>query len=363
MFMKDFDESDSQILTQLRELVLKYLDKGEVSKRVIDYLFKVYGSPDRVVANDISLNGGPQGDANVASHMARFRQQLANLFDYEAEGRSSKFRVLLTDNDKGNYALVLQKNSPPSEVLSSFWHHHFTPARTHIVYPELSCSCRRNHSESSRHANEESIAIDPESGGIGGLNQTALKHGLVSSSSVRSMLRLMTFFQTWQVPLTAVAVPPTTSMVEGNLIVLGTPRSMPLMLPMLEATVPMKTSEKGVTINWGRDSRAPSCLEDTSENAETPEGTELEKRVVLTRHHYPFQRTWTILGAKDELAGEAIVQVLTNETAMLMLARELKCRDTFPDHFQALFTVHMAKGHPYARKITVDHAMDLSKAA
>ena len=113
---KQMSENDAKDIQLLRELVLKNVSKGEVSRRVVDYLFDVYGLPDRVVANDITINGGPQSDANVAAHMTRLREQLWDLFDYHPEGRSSPFRVVLTSNDKGNYALVREPNLPPTEL-------------------------------------------------------------------------------------------------------------------------------------------------------------------------------------------------------------------------------------------------------
>lgn len=357
---KQMSDDDAKDLQLLRELVLKHVSKGEVSRRVVDYLFDVYGSPERVVANDITMNGGPQSDANVAAHMTKLREQLWDLFDYDPEGRSSRFRVVLTGNDKGNYAMVREPNLPPTDVLSRFWYHHFMPIRTQVVYPELLCTC---HQAAANHSNLKDGERIANSDLIGSLDTAVLKHSLVSSSSVRSVLRLFDCFQTWQVPLSAVAVPPSTIMVEGNLIALATPRTMPQLLPNLEATVPIKTGHKGVTINGGKDTKMPTLFVDTPENAETPQGTELIKWVVLTRHHYRFQRTMTVIGAKDELAGEAVIQVLTNETAILMLARELKCRAAFPDHFQSLFAVHIVKGHPYARSITIELVIDLGGAA
>ena len=65
----------------------------------------------------------------------------------------------------------------------------------------------------------------------------------------------------------------------------------------------------------------------------------------------------------DELGVEAVLHMLTNEPALLMLARELKCQDNFPNHFQALFAFHTVKWHPFAHDIKVERLIDLDWTA
>lgn len=142
---------------------------------------------------------------------------------------------------------------------------------------------------------------------------------------------------------------------------LGTPQGMAVLLSRLEAAAPMKSSVRGIISNGVKDK--PTLLyKDTVESPEQKEGDGLIKWVLLTRHHYRYQRTLTILAAKNQRAIEPVVHLLTKEDAILPLARELKFRDSFPDHFQVLFAVHMGVGHPYARSITIEKAVVLPSA-
>ena len=359
----ELSPSDAARLAQARELTLRHLAKSEMAKRIMEHQFKMYGSRQRLVANDISMIGGPKGDGNVAVYMGRQRDTLQDFYDWHPEGRSASDRVVQTPGDPGNYALVLQPNAPPSDFLAKLWHPHCPPSKTRVLFPELRCSCQDNPVDGYVENRDEDgktakMPVDRIDAG----DAASLTNGIVSTSSVRCLLRLQDCFRIWDAPLAAAPILPSAGMGDGDVIVLGTPGKMPQLLPGLEATAPMKTSSSGVSVNSDIDTRPPSLYPDTSESAATPLGTELIKWVAFTRHHYRFQRTITVLAGKDELAVEAVLHMLTNETALLMLARELKCRGNFPNHFQALFAVHMVKGHPYARDIKVERVIDLDRA-
>jgi hypothetical protein len=147
----------------------------------------------------------------------------------------------------------------------------------------------------------------------------------------------------------------------GDLIVLATPSRMPHLLPNLEAAARMKTGPDMVSIALdARDRAKRRTYCDSPEDSPTGGAFEMVKWGVLTRHRYPFQRTLTVLAARDELVVEAMVQFLLNEEATLKLAEALRCGESFPDHFQGLFRMNICKGHPYAREITVEESVVLS---
>ena len=348
-----------------RKLLHHYLTtnvvKGEVSRKVLDYLFSMYGRPERICPNDITENGGPKSDGNVAAHMCRLRDQLIEHYDYDSEGRRQTYRVVLITGDRGNYSIVIVKNIPPAGFVPGLWKDYFTPTKPVVVYPELQCSCR--HDDSSFDAATPRCEDDSEIAEYDSKFEMAVapSRGFVSAGLVRSVLRFSECFRTYDVPIVAQAIRPSVDMVDGDIIVLATPESAPSLLAMLEATAYMKTGLDGVTINGIKDPKTRERFVDTRESSRTANGKALVKYVVVTRHHYKFQRTLTVLAAKDELAIEAVVQILTNEDALLGLARELKFGEAFPDHFQVLFAVRMVKGHPYARHITIERAIDLGR--
>ena len=357
MKIDQLEEIDRQ---HLRDIVLAFFGKGDVSRHTIEYLFSVWGIHDRVPATDISEHGGPRGDGNVAAFMARLRENFADFFDWHPQGRREKFRLGLTTGDPGNYALVTALNQPPTDMLSKLWSPHFPPYRTRVVFPERLCGCSGDAEGSRRSSaadDEEDVAGNPDD------HFADLSRSQVSTSYVRTMVRLATTFRTWQVDLGFVAAQQSTRHAEGNLVVLGTPSDLPRLLPHLEATAPMKNGPDGIVANGNRDKRPSQVFRDTMDHPLTPKGTELVKYALVTRHYYRYQRTLTVLAGRDELAVEAVARVLTDENALLMLASELKCRESFPDHFQALFAVHMVKGHPYARSISVERVIDLGRTA
>ena len=80
---------------------------------------------------------------------------------------------------------------------------------------------------------------------------------------------------------------------------------------------------------------------------------------VVTRHRYAFQRTVTVIAAREEVALKAMVHFLTNEDAMAGLAKALKCRADFPAHFQALFRIDLFRGHSHPHAMSVEAAVEI----
>jgi hypothetical protein len=348
-------------VARARDLMLTYIFKGDMARRVVKYLISAIGTQQRVCAQDISEHGGPKGDSNVCPFMSRMREQLADFYDYHPVGRKERCRASLPADDRGNYELQLTPNDPPNNLVPAFWGQHLSRGNALVVYPEMQqpvCSGDAV-APADTPANVVSIrpmpAPDDQGSGVPSANT------VVSASFMRSVLRLSRCFRTWDVGVTATGIRPAVDMLDcGDLIVLATPGSMPSLLGNLEAAARMRTATDGVSIiTETREGRKIETHADTPENGVTGDAFEMVKWGVLTRHHYRFQRTLTVLAAKDEIAVEAMVQFLINEEAMLMLARELRCGKTFPDHFQVLFRMHVFKGHPYAREMTVVQAIDL----
>jgi hypothetical protein len=346
-------------IRRMRDLILALAVHGEVAQKVIKYLFRELGKPERICAQDISDNGGPKGDGNVCPLMCRLRDQVPAFFDYDPKGRKSRYRVAFPDDDRGNYALHIEINQPPNGFVPGLWNPHCSGGNVCVVYPQRKLiddsfsSCRPNESFSNGRSVRSAAEFEND-------DCPRWKAG-ASDSDVRCLLRLSDHFRTRQVGVTADAVRPLVDTLSGgNLIVLATPASMPRLLPNLEATGRMRTGEDAITImsDSRRGGKAKTCR-DRLENSITGNDAEIVKWGVLTRHYYPFQRTITVLAARDETAVEAMVQFILNEEAMLMLARELRCGETFPDHFQALFCMRMFKGQPYAREMTVEQAVVL----
>ena len=75
--------------------------------------------------------------------------------------------------------------------------------------------------------------------------------------------------------------------------------------------------------SWSATIAKRRSTEDTPEFAATKDGDRLRKFAVITRHHYRFQRTLTLLTANDDLALEALIPFLANEETLLTLAKAL----------------------------------------
>ena len=243
---KELSPSDDARLALARELTLRHLAKSEMARLVLEHQFKMYGSRQRLVANDISMIGGPKGDGNVAVYMGRQRDALEDLFDWHPEGRSAPYRVVQTPGDAGNYALVLQPNAPPSGFLAKLWHPHCPPSKTRVIFPELRCSCQDNPVEGYvGNRDEDGKTAKRHIDRIDDGDAAPLTNGIVSTSSVRCLLRLQDFFRIWDAPLAAAPILPSAGIGDGDVIVLATPGKMPQLLPELEATAPMKTRNNG----------------------------------------------------------------------------------------------------------------------
>jgi hypothetical protein len=347
-------------IINLRELILTHAVSGEVAKRTVGYLFSVIDTQERVSAQDITDNGGPNGDSNVCPFMSRLRDQLSDFFDYHPVGRKERYRAIMPSDDRGNYAIRIGINAPPNGLVPGFWSPYISGGNVLLVYPEMMLAedptsiylpndKPTNRSGPIRLLLEDSN-VDSPSG-----------KPVVSGILVRSIFRLSECLHTWKVGVRETPVRPSVDMVDaGDMIVLGTPASMPLLLPNLEAAARMKTGAETVTITADtKDGRKRQKYQDIPESYINGNGSGTEKWGVLTRHRYRFQRTLTVLAAKDEAAVDVKAQFLIDEEAMLMLAKALRCGPAFPDHFQALFLMHIFKGHPYARKMTVVEAIDL----
>jgi hypothetical protein len=313
--LTSFDHDD---IRRLRSLIDAHVATGDVAKHVMEHLFRMLGLPGRDCAQDISDNGGPNGDWNVCPFMSRLREQLWDFFHYHPLGRKERFCVVLPSDDRGNYVLRIELNSPPNGLVPGYWRPHFSGANVLLVYPEI-----------------------------------------VSASLVRSLFLLSEHFRTWHVSVTSTAVSPSFDMLDGDdLIVLATPRSMPLLICNLEAAGDLRTGSDGVTHTQNGEKR--QTYSDRAKQSVTGDASDRVRWAVLTRHYYRFQRRLTVLAARNEVAVEAMVQFLTNEEAILPLARALRCGEAFPDHFQALFRMEILKGHSYPREMTVKKVIDLT---
>jgi hypothetical protein len=350
---------DNDGILGLLDLILTHVVKGDVARRVLEYLFSAIGTQERICAQDITDHGGPIGDGNVCPFMSRLRDPLSDFFDYHPVGRKSPYRVAFPSDDRGNYALHIEINLPPNDLVAGFWNSHFSGANVSLVYPE-------------RQLTDDSFSSyrgDDSASSFGGSRKPNAnwdtdfvpENAVVSAGVVRSVLRLSEHFRTRQVHITANAARPwVDSLGDGNLIVLATPGSMPHLLPNLEAAGRMKTGTDAVTVMADtRQGRKAKTYRDRIENSTTVNAVEMIKWGVLTRHRYPFQRTITVLAARDEAAVEAMIQFLLNEEALLRLARELRCGENFPDHFQVLFRIHLFKGQPYAHEMTIEETVVL----
>ncbi len=344
-------------LDRLKVLLLTQVFRGDQGRRVIEYLIGEYGSLDRICAQDISEHGGPQGEKNVCPLMSRMRDELDEFFLYHPLGRAEQFRLILPADDRGNYSIRLGANDPPKDLVAKFWCHHLTRTKVPVVYAEVPCAedgCHYSRSQKCRPDldqpfNYESVAIESKP-----------LSGLVSAAIMRATFRLMETFAVWGAQVTPTSVRPVVDMIEGDIIAVGTPASMPRLLSNCEAAASIRTDIEGVTaVLDSKDGLLRERYLDTPAPVNIGQTSEVVRWGVVTRHHYRFQRTITVIAAKDELAVEAIVQFLTNEELMLELARKLSRDGAMPDHFQALFCVRAFNGHSIARQVTVEKVLNL----
>lgn len=357
LFPGRFSNGNAEQARRLRDLLLAHAVKGDVARRVIDYLLDAMGAQERICAQDITDHGGPSGDQNVCPFMSRLRDQLSDFFDYHEEGRKEAVRIAFPGDDRGNYALHLEANRPPCRLVRSFWSPHCASGAT-VVCAQMRLAC-----EPGMPGPPDGACSAVESGGPpahGAGEDWASGNPGVSLGALRSIMRLSECFRSWQAGVAVMPIRPSVETLEcGDIVVLATPPRMPLLLPNLEAAGLMKTGPEETIIKEFRDATKRRAYADDAGDRLTGSPFDTVRWGVLTRHRYPFQRTLTVLAARDELAIEAMLQFLLNEEAILGLARELRCGESFPDHFQSLFRVNISRGHPYARRIAVEEAVVL----
>src|ERR1700733_9597626 len=107
-------------IRRLHDLILTHAVKGEMGQRVFEYLVGEKGTQERICAQDITEHGGPNGDHNVCPFMSRLRDQISDFFDFHRVGRKEPYRVAFSADDRGNYALHIEPNQPPNDLVAGF---------------------------------------------------------------------------------------------------------------------------------------------------------------------------------------------------------------------------------------------------